>query len=85
MKFSEWKTITMRKLITLSHTEKYASNMKAKNDLNVLATKLQYLRSRDLASFLYLVHVAIRDTGITELLEIIPSEEDLIDMLKEDM
>jgi len=82
MKFSEWKAKTMVFLISL--TEKYKDNSKALSDLNFLITKLQNLRSRDIASFLYYCHIVIRDTKISELIQIIPNQNEIIEILKEE-
>jgi len=82
MRFSEWKAKSMVFLISL--TEKYKDNHKALSDLNFLITKLQNLRSRDIASFLYYCYLVIHDTRINEVREIIPSRNEIVEILKEE-
>ena len=77
--FSRWKALAMHRLITLA--QKYRDDRKKATTLNALITKLHYLRSRDLATFLSLIHHASVD--VPEVLELIPSVQELKKMLEE--
>ena len=78
--FSEWKAYATTTLIHLK--QKYADNQKVVADLNYLLTKLHYIRSRDLSNFLLWVHTVLRDDGVSELLDIIPTKEEIIPLLR---
>jgi hypothetical protein len=82
MKFSEWKLFATHKLINLY--DKYKDQQKITNDLNWLIIKLKELRARDLANFLIHVHLIRQAHDLHELQEIIPSVEELKQMLEED-
>jgi hypothetical protein len=82
--FNEWKTYTIAKLIELSKKYSEEGNDKAVSDINFLLGKLQPLRSRDLSSFLYYVHIAIRDTKLNELYDIIPSSDEVIQLMSKE-
>lgn len=84
MKFSEWKATTMRKLLELRKKYEELGNAKAVSDLSFLIDKLNYLRSRDLSSFMFYMHIVIRDTKITELYELLPSIDDIKDFFSEE-
>jgi hypothetical protein len=71
--FSAWKSKATLRLLALK--TKYKDNPKVLQDIDVLITKLQYLRLRDLHSFFALVHEASSDCE--ELLSILPSEEEV--------
>jgi len=71
--FSEWKTITIRKLLEMR--KRYSDNGKILQDINVLVSKLQYLKARDLGAWLVLLHHAATDSP--EFLELAPSVEEL--------
>jgi hypothetical protein len=71
--FSAWKSKATLKLIALK--TKYKDNPKIAQDVDILITKLQYLKLRDLHSYLALVHHASADTE--EFLEILPTEEEV--------
>jgi hypothetical protein len=71
--FSAWKAQATLKLLALK--TKYRGNPKIAQDVDVLVTKLQYLKLRDLASFLVLVHHASVDCE--EFLSILPTEEEV--------
>ena len=77
MRFNEWKTLTAYKLVKLS--EKYKDDKKKQQTIDVLITRLHYLRSRDLGSFLILLYHGVQD--IPELKEILPDEESLKEMM----
>jgi hypothetical protein len=81
MKFGEWKTLAMHKLLLLY--DKYKNDPNIAKDLDVLITKLQNLRARDLSSFLAYVHIVRRSKGLDELVSIIPSESELKSILEE--
>jgi hypothetical protein len=72
-RFSAWKCKATLRLLSLKL--KYKDNPKIAQDIDVLITKLQYLKLRDLASFLVLVHHASADCE--EFLEILPKEEEV--------
>jgi len=73
MNFSQWKATTIAALINLK--KKYEGNMKAQQTLQALIYKLSYLRLRDLAGFLMLLHAGSVD--VKELLDLVPSREDV--------
>ncbi|MCC6051398.1 MAG: hypothetical protein LM580_11865, partial [Thermofilum sp.] len=54
---------------------KYKDDPKIAQDVDILVTKLQYLRLRDLHSFFALVHEASSDCE--EFLSILPTEEEV--------
>jgi hypothetical protein len=82
VKFNEWKTLAMHRLVTIY--DKYQNNPKVANDLDFLILKLKELRARDLGNFLAYVHLVKKAHGIPELRDIIPTQQDLTEMLKED-
>ena len=71
--FSEWKTLTIRKLIEMR--KRYSDDEKILQDINVLISRLQYLKSRDLGMWLVLLHHASAD--LMEFLELAPEAEEL--------
>jgi hypothetical protein len=79
--FNEWKTYAIAKLIELSRKYSEGGNDKAINDINFLLGKLQSLRARDLGSFLHYVYIAIRDTKLKELYDIIPSSDEIVQLM----
>ena len=79
MKFNEWKTLTLTKLIRLSR--KYKDDKRKYQILDTLITKLQYLKLRDLGTFLAMLHKASQD--MQEIENIIPIEEEVKQMLSE--
>ena len=78
--FGEWKAYATATLIHLK--QKYRDNQKAISDINILLTKLHYLRGRDLSNFLLWVHTVIRDDGINELMEIIPTQDEILPLIR---
>lgn len=79
--FSEWKAYTTAFLIHLKN--KYKDDQKAINDLNTLLTKLHYLRGRDLSNWLLWCHIVMRDTGVRELIEIIPTQNEILNLISD--
>jgi len=71
--FSAWKSKATLRLLALK--TKYKDDPKVLQDIDVLITKLQYLRLRDLHSYLALVHEASSDCE--EFLSILPTEEEV--------
>jgi hypothetical protein len=71
--FSAWKSKATLRLLALK--TKYKDNPKIAQDIDILVTKLQYLKLRDLHSFFALVHEASSDCE--EFLSILPSEEEV--------
>jgi hypothetical protein len=71
--FSAWKSKATLRLLALK--TKYKDDPKIAQDVDILITKLQYLRLRDLHSFFALVHEASSDCE--EFLSILPSEEEV--------
>jgi hypothetical protein len=82
VKFNEWKTLAMHRLVTIY--DKYRDNAKAASDLDFLILKLKELRARDLGNFLAYVHMVKKAHNISELRDIIPTQQDLMEMLGED-
>jgi hypothetical protein len=71
--FSAWKSRVILRLLALK--TKYKDNPKIAQDVDILVTKLQHLKLRDLHSYLALVHEASSDCE--EFLSILPSEEEV--------
>ena len=71
--FSAWKSKATLRLLAMK--TKYRDNPKIAQDIDVLITKLQYLKLRDLNGFLALVHEVSKDCE--EFLSILPSEEEV--------
>jgi hypothetical protein len=71
--FGAWKAWATLKLLSLKM--KYRDNPKICNDVDYLINRLERLRLDSLASFLADLHRASDDCE--ELLEILPSEEDV--------
>jgi uncharacterized membrane protein len=82
MKFNEWKTLAMHRLVTIY--DKYRDNVKAAADIDFLILKLKELRARDLGNFLAYVHMVKKAHNIPELRDIIPGAEEIKQMLEED-
>jgi len=59
MRFSEWKRKVMSILVEIAHSHEL--DVKAKQTLHELISKLNYLRFRDLAGFLAALHNATTD------------------------
>jgi len=73
----------MAALIKLSEE---VDDNKAKNDINTVITRLQYARSRDLSTVLYYLHLIKNSipNKKEKILALIPSQEEISEMLKED-
>ena len=82
--FSEWKTITISRLIEIKkkNTGDDIRSNKIARDVDVLITKLQYLRARDLGTWLVLLYHASADSE--EFLELAPTAEEIKEWFKED-
>jgi hypothetical protein len=76
--FSAWKSKAILRLLALK--TKYKDNPKILQDIDILITKLQYLKLRDLHSYLAFVHHASADTE--EFLSILPTEEEIEEWFK---
>lgn len=79
MTFSEWKAKTMRFLISFSQK---CEDQTLKQNIDNLIAKLQYLRTRDLANFMLSVNKIAEHYKKPELLNILPSEEELDEFFK---
>ena len=79
--FNEWKTYTVSFLLNLR--KKYENDQKVQSDIDLLLTKLHYLRGRDLGNFLHYCHIIIRDDGVRELYDIIPTPEEVAQLISE--
>lgn len=79
MTFSEWKAKTMRFLIFFS---KECEDQEIKQNIDNLIAKLQYLRTRDIANFMFSVHKIAKYYKKPELLNVLPSEEELDEFFK---
>jgi len=80
MKFSEWKTITIARLIEIKR--RHEDNPKIVNDVNAILSKLHYAKVRDLSTILLYLHHASVD--LKEFLELIPSKEEIMEWFKEE-
>ena len=78
--FNEWKAYAVATIIQLK--QKYEGDQKVVADLNYLLAKLRYLRGRDLSNFLLWCHTIIRDDGVSELLDIIPTREEILTLIR---
>jgi pantothenate kinase-related protein Tda10 len=71
--FYAWKAQAMIKLLAIKAAHK--DNPKIVQDVDTLITKLQYLKVKELSSFIAAVHHASVDTD--EFLIILPTEEEI--------
>jgi hypothetical protein len=71
--FSAWKSEATLRLLAMK--TKCKDNPKVLQDIDILITKLQYLKLRNLNGFLALVHEVSKDAE--EFLSILPSEEEV--------
>lgn len=74
----EWKAKVMIRLLELS--ERYKDNPEAIKAIERIMDKLHYLKTRDIASALLLIHYAAKI--VPELLEILPDEETVKEWFK---
>jgi len=70
--FSQWKTEAVLRLLEINAKHR---DQRVQETVNVLLTKLHYLRVRDLSSFLVLVYHAANLTE--EFLHLLPSQEEV--------
>ncbi|MEM2351682.1 MAG: hypothetical protein QXT26_04665 [Thermoproteota archaeon] len=70
--FSEWKTLTIQRLIQLYDS---TENPKTKNDIIAIIDRLHYARLRDLSTVLSYIFSASKN--VPDLRKIIPSEEEI--------
>jgi hypothetical protein len=73
--FREWKTLTMARLV--EYAQRYPDKRVA---IESIAAKLQYLKARDLAQFIFTLFMLSKD--IPESKELIPSVDDVEKWLK---
>jgi len=71
--FSEWKAEAVLRLLALKAAHK--GNREIQQTIDTLITKLHYLKVRDLASFLVLLHYAAALTD--DFLSVLPTEEEI--------
>jgi pantothenate kinase-related protein Tda10 len=71
--FYAWKAQAMIKLLAIKAAHK--DNPKIAQDVDTLIAKLQYLKVKELSSFIAIVHHASDDTD--EFLTILPTEEEI--------
>jgi pantothenate kinase-related protein Tda10 len=71
--FYAWKAQAMIKLLAIKTAHK--DNPKIAQDVDTLITKLQYLKVKELSSFIAIVYHASNDTE--EFLSILPTEEEI--------
>ncbi|MEM4591733.1 MAG: hypothetical protein QW555_07895 [Nitrososphaerota archaeon] len=79
--FNAWKARTMARLGAIMRN---VNDPRARNHVNNLVVKLGELRARDIASFILYLILIFDELGMRELLDLIPSEEDLESWLKSD-
>ena len=77
--FREWKATTIAKLLELER--KYAGNTRALETIDVILSKLEYAKARDLASVLMLFHHGSK--VVPELLDLVPLAEEVEYWLRE--
>jgi len=70
--FSEWKAEAVLRLLAIRAAYK---DQRIRQAVDVLVTKLQYLKIRDLPSFLVLLHHAATLTD--DFLSVLPTEEEV--------
>ncbi|MEM2447226.1 MAG: hypothetical protein QW734_11290 [Candidatus Bathyarchaeia archaeon] len=74
--FTKWKLKTVINLIRLG--EKHG----ATHDLEEIIRKAFHMKRRDVPGFIMRLRIAAAETGITELLRLIPSEEEIEKIMK---
>ena len=77
--FREWKAVTISKLLELER--KYRDNKGALETIDVILSKLEYAKARDLASVLMLFHHGSK--VVPELLDLVPLAEEVEYWLRE--
>lgn len=80
-RFSLWKAKATQKLIDIAR--KYENNEKFVEQITALITRMRYAKRRDLSIILNDIWHMYRYWKVKELLDIIPSEEELYNMLIE--
>ncbi|MCS7131985.1 MAG: hypothetical protein NZ934_04590 [Hadesarchaea archaeon] len=55
-----------------------------KRDIDVVLTRLHYARSRDLSAILHLLYIIARDDGVHEVLQLVPTMEEVEEMMMEE-
>jgi len=80
--FTEWKNKAMAILVNLLKKAESENNTKLANDLKQLISMLKDLRTRDLHSFLYYVVIVADYYHLKELLDIVPSKEEIDKILR---
>jgi len=78
--FNQWKVESALRLLEIK--AKYRSNQRVLETVDALITKLHYLKLRDLASFLVLVHHA--SSLAEEFLLLLPSQEEVREWFSEE-
>ena len=76
--FSQWKAETVLRLLAIKAAHK--DDQRIRQTIDALLTRLQYLRVRDLPSFLVLMHHAAALTD--EFLSVLPTEEEIQEWFK---
>ena len=71
--FNRWKAETILKLLALKAAHK--GDRRIEQTVDTLITKLHYLKAREVASFLVLLHHAAALTD--EFLSVLPTEEEI--------
>lgn len=80
--FNEWKAYATAALMQLLSKVEQEDNVKLVSDINALLTRLRYLRSRDLSNFLLDVHTIRKYHGLQELLDIIPTQDEILALIR---
>lgn len=70
--FAFWKSKVMRFCVYKYLT---TQDPNLRKDLETLMTRLQYARTRDLPTLLYLIHQVSK--GLPEILDLLPTEEEI--------
>jgi len=80
--FNEWKAYATATLMQLLAKAEQEDNVKLVSDINALLTRLRYLRGRDLSNFLLDVHTVRKYHGLQELMNIIPTQEEILPFIR---
>jgi len=73
--FTKWKAKTITSLAELCL--KRATDDNVVQALRTLMRKVRYAKRRDLPGLIFLFHTAAEETGVKELLKLVPSEEEI--------
>ncbi|MBO3801785.1 MAG: hypothetical protein JTT12_05655 [Candidatus Brockarchaeota archaeon] len=80
MGMNEWKARAITKLVELSEK---TDNERIKREISILIKKINYASLYNLADIFYDVHTIAESEKFEEIMNVIPSEEELVKILRE--